>query len=233
MVNFEPWNRMLHQYVDREGHVNYSTWKAEAATDLEHWLNQLSGVNWQQDYPHLDQQLALWINLYNALVIRQVLRQYPISSIRPQVLGIPNWIAFFQFFSRSIYSLGDRSYSLNNIEHGTLRSQFTEPRIHFALVCAAIGCPLLRNEAYEPERVETQLNEDARRFINNPAKVRFDSTTQTLYCSRIFQWYRQDFLKTASSIPTYIKPFLAPTIPLTDSTLVRYLNYDWSLNQQI
>jgi len=232
MLNFDPWNQMLHHYVDEQGRVNYAAWKGEAAGELQHWLSQLSSVN-LQDYPDLNQQLTLWINLYNALVIDQVLQKYPILTIRPQVLGIPNWIAFFQFFSRPIYLLGDLQYSLNTLEHSILRPQFQDPRIHFALVCAAVGCPLLRNEAYQMERIQIQLNEDATRFINNPAKVRFDDRTQTLYCSKIFKWYQQDFLKVATSISAYVKPFLSPAIPLSDFTPIRYLDYDWSLNQRI
>jgi hypothetical protein len=232
MLNFEPWDRMLHQYVDAEGRVNYQAWQVESAGDLQHWLRQLSQIT-LPDYPDSNQRLALWINLYNALVIDQILQKYPISTIRPQILGISNWIAFFQFFSRPTYALGDRDYSLNTIEHGILRPQFQDPRIHFALVCAAVGCPLLRNEAYQPERIQTQLNEDATRFINNPAKVRFDAGTQTLYCSKIFKWYRQDFLKVATSIQAYVNPFLAAAVPLSDATPLRYLDYDWSLNQRI
>jgi hypothetical protein len=185
MLNFEPWDRMLHQYVDVQGRVNYQTWKLESAGALQRWLNGLSRVN-LKNYPDSSRRLAFWLNLYNALVIAQVLKRYPVTSVRPQILGIPNWIAFFWFFSRPIFSLGDRRYSLNDIEHGTIRAEFKDPRIHFALVCAGVGCPLLRPEAYQPERVQTQLEEDAKRFINNPAKVRFDASTETLYCNKIF-----------------------------------------------
>ncbi|NDJ17817.1 DUF547 domain-containing protein [Myxacorys almedinensis] len=232
MLNFEPWDRMLHQYVDAQGRVNYQAWKLESVEELQHWLSELSKVN-LQDYSDPNPRLALWLNLYNALVIAQVLKSYPIPSIRPQILGVPNWIAFFGFFLRPVFALGDRRYSLSDIENGVVRATFKDPRIHFALVCAAVGCPLLRNEAYQPEQVQTQLDEDATRFINNPAKVRFDAETETLYCSPIFKWYRQDFLNVASSTPTYIQTYLAPRILLTDSTRVRYLDYDWSLNQRM
>lgn len=232
MLNFEPWDRMLHQYVDAQGRVNYQTWKVAAVGELQQWLNELSGLN-LQDYPDSNQRLALWLNLYNALVIAQVLRSYPISSIRPQIFGIPSWIAFFWFFSRPVFSLGDRRYSLNDIEHGVVRAEFKDPRIHFALVCAAVGCPLLRNQAYQPQQVQTQLDEDAKRFINNPDKVRFDAATETLYCSKIFKWYRQDFLNVAASLPAYIQTYLSPNLPLTSATPVRYLDYNWCLNQRM
>lgn len=226
--DFEPWDRLLYQYVDAEGRVNYQAWQAESISALREWLAQLSSID-PRELP-LHQQLALWLNLYNALVILQVLQRYPSRSIRPQILGIPNWIGFFRFFQRSVYTLNEQSYSLNTIEHAILRQQFNEPRIHFALVCAAIGCPLLRPHAYRPDIVQAQLEEDAKRFICNPAKVQYDAQTQTLYCSKIFKWYREDFLEEADSIPEYIAPYLG--LSLTDSTNLRYLNYDWRLNQR-
>lgn len=218
----------MRRYVDAQGRVNYQAWQAESVPELRDWLNQVSQLHPQ--HLLLPQQLALWLNLYNALVILQVLERYPIRSIRPTYWGIPNWLTFFRFFQRSVYTFNEQSYSLNLIEHGILRQQFNEPRIHFALVCAAIGCPLLRNQAYFPDIVQTQLAEDAQRFITNPEKVRYDAPSQTLYCSKIFKWYGEDFLESADSIPQYIAPYLG--LSLTASTPMRYLDYNWQLNQR-
>lgn len=226
MLDFESWDQLLRRYVDAQGRVNYQTWQAESMQTLRDWLQQLSPID-PKRLPLL-QQLALWLNLYNALVILQVLERYPIDSIRPKILGIPNWLAFFRFFQRSIYSLDQQPYSLNLIEHAILRQQFNDPRIHFALVCASIGCPLLRQQAYFPDTVKDQLEDDARRFINNPAKVQYDG--QTLYCSKIFKWYGADFLEVADSIPAYIAPYLE--LSLSAATPLRYLDYDWQLNQR-
>jgi hypothetical protein len=223
---------MLRQYVDEQGRVNYQTWQVEAAQTLEAWLTETAQIS-LQNHPEKDQQLALWLNLYNALVIAQILKRYPIASIRPTFWGVPNWFAFFQFFTRPVYVLDGQSYSLNDIEHGTIRPQFQDPRIHFALVCAAAGCPLLRNEAYLPERVQTQLTEDAERFINNPQKVRYDAATETLYCSQIFKWYRQDFLQVAPSVPAFVRSYLPSTPEFNPNAQVRYLPYDWQLNQRM
>ncbi|MBD3880537.1 DUF547 domain-containing protein [Phormidium tenue FACHB-886] len=230
-LDFTPWDLLLRQYVDSQGRVDYAAWQAQPTQVLSDWLNQMAGV--EIAALDVDQRLAFWLNLYNALVIDRVLQRYPIASIRPTVLGIPNWLAFFWFFVRPVYHLGKTRYSLNAIEHDTLRQDFDEPRIHFALVCAAIGCPLLRNEAYQPQSVRSQLEADASRFINNPAKVYYDAQTQTLYCSQILKWYRQDFLKVASSIPAYVQPYLSFPLPDVSSLTVRYLDYDWSLNQRI
>ena len=151
--------------------------------------------------------------------------------VQPKLFGIPNWIAFAWFFYRPIHKLGNDYYNLNQIEHKILRRKFNEPRIHFALVCTSVGCPLLRNGAYFPETVRTQLEDDATRFINNPDKVHYDSQTQTLYCSKIFKWYQNDFLNVAPSIPDYIRSYLKTDVPIGANTPIAYLNYDWSLNR--
>jgi hypothetical protein len=231
MINFSVWDKLLHQYVDAQGRVNYQAWKAESSQALDRWLSEIERSH-LLSLAHPDEQLALWINLYNAFTIASVLENYPIASIQPKILAIPNWLAFLWFFSRPTHKLAGHRYSLNQIEHKILRRQFDEPRIHFALVCASIGCPLLRNEAYWTESVRDQLEEDAIRFINNPDKVRYDAQTQTLYCSKIFKWYRRDFLKVAPSIPDYIRSYLKTQLPIGSSTGIAYLNYDWSLNQK-
>lgn len=230
MIDFTPWDALLRQYVDSLGRVDYRAWKAEKSEELARWLALVSQLDLPA-YPNPDERLALWINLYNAFTIATVLDRYPIDSIRPQILGIPNWLAFLWFFQRPAYTIAGKRYSLNKIEHGILRKEYNEPRIHFALVCASIGCPLLRNGAYWPSSVRSQLQDDASRFINNPDKVRYDSQTGKLYCSKIFQWYRSDFLKVAPSVPDYIRSYLKTDAPLDSSTPISYLDYDWSLNQ--
>lgn len=229
MFNFEQWDQLLHQYVD-QGKVDYRAWQADAGA-LKQWLNEISSADGVENLEP-NQQLALWLNLYNALVIDQVLERYPIDSIRPTFLGIPNWISFLQFFQRNVIKINNQPYNLNQIEHDTIRPQFRDPRIHFALVCAAVGCPLLRNEAYQPERVQQQLEEDAQRFINNPQKVRYEPPF--LYCSQIFKWYEKDFLIQHPSISVYIQQYLSPTVPdaMRSGLTIRYLTYDWSLNQR-
>jgi len=227
--NIDPWDRLLKQYVDRQGRVNYRAWKAEAMGDLTAWLAAMATVNLARI--SADTRLAFWLNLYNALTIAQILHRYPIASIQPKRLGIPNWFAFLWFFLQPVYRMGDRRYSLNNIEHGILRQQFQEPRIHFALVCASVGCPLLRAAAYYPDQVRQQLDDDARRLINNPDKVRYDAATDTLYCSKIFQWYGKDFLTVAASVPDYIRQYSESTV--NPKAAIAFLPYSWALNDQV
>lgn len=235
MIDFSLWDQLLKCYVNDQGQVDYKTWQHESLSCLKQWIHQTQS---SQNHdcrigaiaPH-DDQLAVWINLYNALTVAQVLEHYPIQSIQPKIVGVTNWLGFLCFFMKPVYKYGRRSLSLNDIEHSMLRRQFRDPRIHFALVCASTGCPLLRPEAYDPKRVQSQLEDDATRFINNPDKVRYSSRSHTLYCSKIFKWYRKDFLMQSASVQSYIERYWKGS-PLPSVQRLRYLPYDWSLNRQ-
>ena len=229
-IDFRIWDELLQRYVDDLGRVNYRRWKAEGADVLRVWLESLADVD-LADFTDADARLALWLNAYNAIAISQVLEVYPIASIRPKVLGIPNWLSFLDFFTRSNTIIGGKKYSLNQIEHAILRPEFAEPRIHFALVCAAVGCPLLRRGAYFPESVRTQLEADASRFIHNPDKVRYDAQKKTLYLSKIFKWYEEDFVKAAGSVAEYVGGYLGPEAAVGDGWAIVFLPYDWNLNR--
>ncbi|MEG4331382.1 DUF547 domain-containing protein [Microcoleus sp. AT9_A2] len=229
-IDFTIWDELLQRYVDDLGRVNYRGWKAEGADVLRAWLESLADVD-LADGTDADARLALWLNAYNAIAISQVLEVYPIASIRPKILGIPNWLSFLDFFTRSNSIIGGKKYSLNQIEHAILRPEFAEPRIHFALVCASVGCPLLRRGAYFPESVRTQLEADANRFIHNPDKVRSDAEKKTLYLSKIFKWYGEDFVKAAGSVAEYVGGYLGPEAAVGDGWAIVFLPYDWNLNR--
>ncbi|MGB3491520.1 MAG: DUF547 domain-containing protein [Elainellaceae cyanobacterium] len=233
MIDFTIWNQLLSHYVNQQGQVNYRRWKQESSETLAQWLRKTQAC---LSHEHQDRaialdntQLATWINLYNALTIAQVLEHYPIGSIQPKILGIPNWLGFLSFFMKPVYWFDGQSLSLNDIEHKILRKQFHDPRIHFALVCASKGCPLLRPEAYCPEQIQTQLDEDADRFINNSAKIRYDAEHHVLYCSKIFKWYCKDFLMESASVQTYVEHYWQGA-SISPAAALRYLPYDWQLN---
>ncbi|SBO43364.1 DUF547 domain-containing protein [Cyanobium sp. NIES-981] len=227
MVELSTWDALLRTYVDGAGLVDYRAWQAEQPRTLADWLARQSAITrGRQDH------LAHWINLYNAFTIQAVLERYPIASIRPSLLGMPNWLGFLRFFTQPVHRLGAQNFSLAQIENQRLRQQGKDPRIHFAIVCASLGCPLLRAEAYTPERVEQQLQHDLLRFVNNPAKVRLDAEAGVLHCSRIFQWYRGDFLAQAPSIAAWILPHLQGVTAPNKPPRLAYLPYDWSLNQR-
>ena len=236
-VDVSLWNSLLQTYV-ASGQVDYASWQKEATDRLERWLVDASTVDIEQlgqDHSLVNpthEPIAFLLNLYNALTIQQVLKKYPIKSIRPKLFGgVPNWASFLLFFKKEIYALNGQSLSLDNIEQGILRKQYSEPRIHFALVCASEGCPLIRGEAYEPQTLEAQLEDDVYRFINNPDKVRYDAATNTLYCSMIFKWYEEDFIEQEASIAAYIQRYLRD-VRLSDAVAIEYLPYSWQLNQR-
>lgn len=221
------WDQLLQRYVDGDGRVDYAGWQSRDRHTLNAWLAaQTAHAEGRQE------QLAHGINLYNAFTIQAVLEAYPIASIRPSLLGLPNWIGFLRFFQRPVHRLQDGCFSLAQIENQLLR-QLGDPRIHFAIVCASLGCPLLRQGAYRADGVEQQLEDDLSRFITNPTKVRFERERNILWCSRIFQWYRADFLAVSASLPSYILPQLCDGLVPGPEPRVRFLPYDWSLNQRM
>ena len=222
----ELFDQVLQKYVDSQGRVNYAGLKSDPGT-LESYLNLLA-VNAPSDKATFQTGLAFWINAYNALTIKGVLDHYPTTSVRKIKL-------FGGFFSSIKFQVGGRSYTLDNIEHDIIRYEFGDPRIHFALVCASLGCPILENRAFVPETLEERLDNVAANFINNPEKVRLDRENGVLYLSQIFEWYAEDFEDTHNGVIDFIAEYL----PETDAAFLKrekvqlqYLQYDWSLNAQ-
>ena len=219
-------DRVLQKYVNSQGRVNYAALKDDPGT-LESYLDLLA-VNAPSDKATFQTGLAFWINAYNALTIKGVLDYYPTTSVRKIKL-------FGGFFSRIKFQVGGRSYTLDDIEHGIIRDEFGDPRIHFALVCASLGCPILEKRVFVPETLEEQLDNAAANFINNPKKVRLDRGNGVLHLSQIFEWYAEDFEDTHDSVIDFISEYL----PEADATFlkeqevqIQYLKYDWRLNAQ-
>ena len=222
------WSTILRRSV-RDGQVAYAALKKEDGP-LQAYLGELSAacsadyVDWSRE-----QRLAFWINAYNAFTIRLILDHYPIASIR-KIGWLP--AAAFRMEFIPMPGLKGGSVSLNDIEHGTLRADFREPRIHFALVCAARSCPRLRGEAYRASELDRQLDDQARTFLNDASKNRFDPKTNTLYLSQIFDWFRADFETVAESVPAYVARYIDDPRASGSNVRVEFLEYDWSLNDQ-
>jgi hypothetical protein len=226
--NHTAWNTTLQQSV-RDGRVAYAALKKNDAP-LQAYLNELSATC-AADYEawSREQRVAFWINAYNAFTIRLILDHYPIASIRK--IGWLPGAAFREKFI-PMPGLKGKSISLNDIEHDTLRANFREPRIHFALVCASTSCPALRNEAYRASELKRQLDDQARTFVHDPSKNRFDAKTRTLYLSKIFDWFRADFETEAASVQAYVAQYMDNPRVTEPDVNVKYLDYDWSLNDQ-
>jgi Protein of unknown function, DUF547 len=128
MIDFAVWDALLQQYVDAQGKVNYRAWKREQPQTLRDWLSPLEQIRLDPNL-NVEEQLSLWINLYNAFTIATILERYPLRSIRPQILGFPNWLAFLWFFYRPAHRFAGQRYRLAQIENQCLRQQLQEPRI--------------------------------------------------------------------------------------------------------
>ncbi|HHL39496.1 MAG TPA: DUF547 domain-containing protein [Deltaproteobacteria bacterium] len=170
-------------------------------------------------------RLAFWINVYNIMAVKVVVDNYPLRSIK-DAGGI-----FSPVWKKEAGRVGGRAYSLDEIEHSILR-KMNEPRIHFAIVCASLSCPDLRDEPYRADRLNRQLNDAARTFLADPTKgLRADRGRSTLYLSSIFKWFAADF-DARGGVLFYISRFVdAETREfIATGPRVRYMDYNWKLN---
>jgi hypothetical protein len=212
------------------GRVDYARLKS-APEELDSYLQDLAAVRPEDfaGWPR-ENRLALLLNLYNARTLRLIVDHYPLKTIRD--IGVLPGAAWRQLLVR----FGGQVMTLSHLENDIIRADYREPRIHFALVCAALGCPILRSEPYTGDRLVAQLEDQANQFIRTPEKNRFDPTTGTLWLSPIFKWYKDDFTDRAGSLTVYVKPFLPSeareAIGQASKVKVRYTRYDWGLNER-
>ncbi|WP_321532737.1 DUF547 domain-containing protein [uncultured Desulfuromonas sp.] len=235
------WTDQLQKYVvwvhnGVASKVNYAAWKKDRG-NLNRYLEQLSNVS-KQEYQRWsrDQQLAFLINAYNAFTVALVLKNYPVDSIKE----IGFW--FRSPWKQRFFTLLGEDRSLDDIEHRMIRgrSGFDEPRIHFALVCASVGCPALPNEAFVAVDLDKKLDEAVSRFLSDRQRNRFNVTTGQLEVSSIFDWYGNDFIGFRGS--KTLQDFFRPYAPQLSGDLVgqkriregtaplSFLPYDWTLN---
>lgn len=207
----------------RGGRVDYAGLKRDSS-DLDAWLASAANVD-EADFKGQprEQRLAFLINVYNAATLRLILDHYPIASIRN--IG-PAWDANKAWKLPSVKVFG-RTIPLNTVEHEMIRPIFNEPRVHFALVCAAKGCPPLRSEAYEGARLNFQLDDQALTFLSQKAKNDASRARETAYLSPIFKWYMKDFGGSKKSVLAFVKKWL----PVEEGWTVAWTEYDWSLNE--
>lgn len=239
-VDYKSYSRVLKANV-RDGLVNY-----RAINDnmdyLNAYLQSLTSLHVREyESWSREERIAFWINAYNAITIFGIIKNYPIEP--------GGFFARRRFPHNSIRQIGDfwdtpfvdvmgAEITLNQIEHDTLRAKFGDPRIHFSIVCASIGCPLISGEIYRGDALDNQLENDAWRFINNGDKVRVNREKNRIYVSSIFDWYKKDFPDTEGSdqkgfmefILRYIDPDTRDFI-IKSRPKVKFLDYDWTLNE--
>lgn len=229
------WDQLLQQHVYwlPDGHASQFDYRAvmegESRASLDRYLAQLSQVA-EGDYRRWSkpQQLAFLINAYNAYTVQLVLSKYPhLESIRELGSFIrPVW-------KKRFFILRGKQRSLDELEHKLIRAEFNEPRVHFALNCASVGCPALGDSAYTADKLEPMLEQATRRFLSDHRRNRYSPAQQQLSLSRIFDWYEEDFLP---SVPRWLGRYATELggseQQVTAAEKPEYLPYDWSLNHR-
>ena len=235
------WDTLLEKHVtpQRGGVATVVDYDGMAAdrNSLQTYLDNLSAVTGSQfsDFTR-DQKLAFLINAYNAFTVELILREGQPASIRD--IG-----SFFSGpWDKRFFSLLGKPRTLDELEHEMIRGNpnLMDPRIHFAVNCASIGCPALRAEAYTGENLEAQLEDSTTKFLSDTQRNRYNSETGALEVSKIFDWYEEDFEKAAGSLAEYLLPYAdqlgVPTATRQqmkeDDMTIRHLDYDWALNKQ-
>ncbi len=212
---------LLQKFVD-DGVVDYRGFKKEEAR-LDRYLEYLAGI--QPDTLNDKERFAFFANAYNAWTLKLILEHYPgIRSIKDAgSLWRSPW-------KQKIARIDGRLLTLDEIEHDILRAQFGDPRVHFAVNCASKGCPPLWREPFSGQTLDRQLDQATRAFINDPARYRLDGNT--LYVSRIFKWFAEDFNDDPIEFfQQYAENGLRKELERRAKDLrVKYLDYDWSLN---
>ena len=216
-------SKLLSDVVVIKGHtsrVNYAL-LIERRGELDAYLNRLSGISRSRfDGFTESQQLAFLINTYNGYQLKQVIDHYPLKSIKD--VG-----SFFSSpWSKEFFTLFGEPASLDFVEHQLIRKLFAEPRIHFAVNCASISCPPLANQAYQADQLEDQLQAAAVNFLNDRSANYIDGNT--LYLSKIFDWYEEDF--TPAVVP-YVAQYWSEVAGSPKGLKVSYTSYDWNLNE--
>lgn len=213
-IDHSIWNGLLTKYVDSNGGVNYQGMQSDI-NQLNSYLKSIADTDISKSSSK--EQLAYWINAYNAHTIKLILDNYPVASIMDIQGG--------KAFDSKWISINGEKLSLNDIENKKIRPVFNEPRIHFAVNCAAKSCPPLMNKAWTAASLEQDLTDRTIAFVNNTKYNKIEASEVKI--SKIFEWYASDF---PSSIVSYLKKYSNNS--LNNDASVKYLEYDWTLNKQ-
>jgi len=208
----------LSKYVNAAGNVNYAAIKRNSV-ELKALLRRVETFEAAAAKPA--EREAFYLNAYNLLVIGEIVARYPLESVQK----VPG------FFDKNLVSVAGEKLTLNDLEAQKLRQPYADPRVHFALVCGAKGCPRLSRTAYAAAQLDRQLTTQARNVLQDPTFIRVDSKGRRVQLSQIFKWYEADFKASGKTGLAYVNQFRAgKTVPATFT--VDYYAYDWSLNAQ-
>ena len=228
-ISHDKWDQLLKDFVDDKGEVHYKDWSTSEAgvAMLDQYIDELSSASLTK-YASKEGQLAFWINAYNAVTIKGILREYPTTSIRNHTAKFGGYNIWKDLMLR----VGGGEYSLDDIEHQLLRPM-GEPRIHFAIVCASVSFPKLLNEAFDKEKLDSQLSKNATDFFAEAKNFSYDAKRQEFVMSSILSWFGKDFGRNQEEVLRAISPYLpesARAIANQNSVSVSYLQYNWNLN---
>lgn len=220
-ISHQLWTSILNDHLDeKNGLLDYSSLKNDPR--IEEYIQLLdthhpNEANWTKN-----EQKAYWINAYNAYTVQLIVQHYPVASIKDIKGGVP---MINSVWDQDFIKIEDAVYNLNNIEHGILRKQFNDPRIHFAINCASISCPNISISAYEASTLDEQLDHAGRKFVNDESKNIISD--KNIQISKIFNWFSADFTKDGDIIQFLNKFSEAPISPNSN---IKYLSYNWNLN---
>jgi hypothetical protein len=216
------WDSLLARFVDAEGRVAYRELAATGRGTLDGYLRTLASAR-PDTWPRAD-QIAFWLNAYNAVIVKAVLEGYTAESV----------VARYRLFSRYTQPVAGRASTPDHIEKRILRA-FGEPRTHFALICASSSCPRLRRRAWRGDTLDRDLDEEAERFVRDPRRNEILPGAPDVRLSMIFRWYREDFGGTDDAVRGWVARYAAEPARryLTEERpRLDYLEYDWALNAQ-
>lgn len=230
--DYSAWNSLLKRYYDPAKGMDYRNLKAKDGAALRSLREQMMRVNVGSLNPK--QQLAYWINLYNINVVGVVVDNYPVKSIR-DISTDP--IVRLNVFKKDLVPFGNGLTSLDQIENKRIREGFKDARIHFAINCAARSCPPIRTEAYVGARVDEQLDDQARRFLNGPNGVKVGRKNDKVVVSttKVMDWFKKDFEQWGGGSVAFIRKYASPDkVKMIDGAggkvRLEFEDYDWALN---
>ncbi len=218
--------KTLNTYVDEGGRVDYQSIRENpfALQPFLDFVANVSPISHPELFPTRNDKKAYWINVYNGLMIKTVIENPHISSVKEIDWG-------YGVFWCKKFKVGGEMMTLNHIEHKILRGHFKDTRIHFAINCGSNSCPPLGQRILTGEKLDQQLERKTRDFINDPENVGIDPAAGTLCLSRIFKWYKTDFESGGTTLLEYIKHYLDEKVNLS-TYKIKFQDYDWDLNDQ-
>ncbi len=226
-ISHQIWNELLQRHVSAVGNVNYAGFKKDEAR-LNQYLELLSKNAPSKDW-NTNERLAYWINAYNAFTVKLILDHAKDNITSIKDIGSKVKIPFVNTpWDVKFIKIGNEVMDLNKIEHGIIRKQFNEPRIHFALVCAAKSCPPLRNEAFTPEKLSKQFDEQGVAFVND--KFKNEVGANKVVISKLFDWYGGDFKK-KDTIINWLNKYAK--VKAGANAAISYKTYNWELNGKL